>query len=199
MSFTTLIDYLQHNWLEVIGIFTSLLCIWLNTLQNTWGWFWSIVSSGIYAVIYWQYQLYSDMELQGIFIILSLYGWYQWLYGTKEQENLKVTKIPFKLVPFCGLFCLVFALASGYYHANSTDASFPYLDATLTAISLIAVWMTAKKYLENWILWIFADFIYTGMYFSKHLIGTSILYFLLLLLAVKGYMDWKKTAEINHE
>lgn len=198
MSFSIIIAYIQHNWLEVIGIITSLLCIWLNTRQNTWGWFWSIVSSSIYAIIYWQYQLYSDMELQGIFIVLSLYGWYQWLYNTKEHTNLGVTKMPLKLVPFCLLFCLVFSVASGYFHANSTNASLPYLDATLTAISLIAVWMTAKKYIENWILWIVADVIYTGMYFSKQLVGTSILYFLILLLAFKGYIDWKKTI-VNHE
>lgn len=193
MIIHTIIAYIQQNWLEVLGIITSLLCIWLNTRQNTWGWFWSIICSSIYAVIYWQYRLYSDMELQGIFIILSLYGWYQWVYGTKEQTTLQVSRMPLKLVPSCLLFFFIFSVASGYYHANATNASLPYLDSTLTAISLIAVWMTAKKYIENWILWIVADIVYTGMYLSKQLVGTSILYFLILLLAFKGYFDWKKS------
>jgi nicotinamide mononucleotide transporter len=69
------------------------------------------------------------------------------------------------------------------------------MDSSLTAISLIAQWMMARKYVENWLLWISADFFYTGMYFYKGLYGTSILYFLLLLLAIKGYQDWKKSQD----
>jgi len=186
-----MIEYLQQNWLENLGIITSLICIWLNTQQNIWGWFWAIVSSAIYSVIFYQARLFSDMGLQGVFILLSIYGWYAWLFGSKEKTVLIVSRISTKLSVICLGFFLVFTLISGYLFSQYTKASLPYLDSSLTAISLIATWMTARKYLENWLLWIFANIAYVGMYLYKGLNGTAVLYLLLIGLAVKGYRDWK--------
>jgi nicotinamide mononucleotide transporter len=87
----------------------------------------------------------------------------------------------------------IFTAISGYIHSQYLEASLPYLDAGLTAISLIATWMTARKYLENWILWIGANIFYVGIYIYKGLNGTSILYVLLIVLAVKGLIDWRKS------
>ena len=188
-----MIEYLQQNWLEVLGIITSLICVWLNTRQNIWGWFWAIVSSGIYAVIFWQSNLKSDAELQVVFILLSLYGIYEWKFSKEEKIMLPVSKISLQLALICLIFLGIFTTISGYLHSQYLEASLPYLDAGLTAISLIATWMTARKYLENWILWIGANIFYVGMYIYKGLNGTSILYILLIILAVKGYRDWKKS------
>ena len=184
--------YLQENWLEVLGIITSLICVWLNTRQNVWGWFWAIISSGIYGVIFWQFGLKSDAELQGIFILLSFYGIYQWKFKG-EKIDLPVSKMPSNLMVICLIFGGIFAVVSGYLHQKYLQASLPYLDASLTGISLIATWMTARKYLENWLLWIFANVVYVGMYIYKGLLGTSVLYILLIVLAVKGWMDWRRS------
>lgn len=185
--------YLQQNWLEVLGIFASLICIWLNTRQNVWGWLWAIVSSGIYAAIFWQSNLKSDAELQIVFILLSLYGIYEWKFSTGEKSTLLVSKIPWQLAIICLIFFGIFTTISGYLHNEYLGASLPYLDAGLTSISLIATWMTARKYLENWILWIGANIFYVGMYVYKGLTGTSILYILLIVLAAKGFVDWRKS------
>lgn len=185
--------YFQQNWLEAAGIVTTLICVWLNTRQNIWGWFWAIVSSAIYGVIYFRARLYSDMELQGVFIALSVYGWYQWLFGGAQRTELPVTQMPAKFWLPCGIVFLLFATVSGYLHGRYTDASLPYVDSALTATSLIAQWQMARKYLENWVLWIAADVCYVGMYFVKDLQGTALLYALLLGLAAKGYWDWRKS------
>lgn len=188
-----MIDYLQQNWLENLGIITSLICIWLNTQQNVWGWFWAIVSSAIYSIIFYQTRLFSDMGLQGVFMLLSVYGWYSWQSGSEQKMILLVSKIPAKLSVICAGFFLTFSIISGYLFSQYSQASLPYLDSSLTTISLIATWMTARKYLENWILWIFANVAYVGMYLYKGLHGTAILYVLLIVLAVKGYQDWFKS------
>lgn len=190
-----MIEYLQQNWLENLGIITSLICIWLNTQQNVWGWFWAIISSAIYSIIFYQARLFSDMGLQGVFILLSIYGWYAWLFSSKGKNVLFVSKIPIKISLTCVAFFTIFTLISGYLFSQYSKASLPYLDASLTAISLIATWMTARKYLENWILWIFANVAYVGMYLYKGLNGTAVLYILLIVLAAKGYRDWKITAK----
>lgn len=186
-------EYLQQNWLEVLGIITSLICVWLNTRQNVWGWFWAIVCSGIYAVIFWQANLKSDAELQVVFILLSIYGIYEWQFNKGESKVLPVSAIPLRLALICLIFLGVFTVISGYLHSQYLGASLPYLDSSLTAISLIATWMTARKYLENWLLWIGANVCYVGMYMSKGLYGTSVLYVLLIALAVKGFVDWRKS------
>ena len=188
-----MIEYLQQNWLEVLGIITSLICVWLNTRQNVWGWFWAIISSGIYAIIFWQSNLKSDAELQIVFILLSLYGVYEWKFSKGEKTVLAVSKIPLRLAIICLIFLGIFTVTSGYLHSQYLGASLPYLDSSLTAISLIATWMTARKYLENWMLWISANIFYVGMYIYKGLNGTSILYVLLIVLAVKGFVDWKRS------
>ncbi len=188
-----MINYLQQNWLENLGILTSLICIWLNTQQNVWGWFWAIVSSAIYSIIFYQAHLFSDMGLQGIFILLSVYGWYSWQFGSKQKMILLVSKIPAELSVICIGFFLIFSIMSGYLFSQYSQASLPYLDSSLTAISLIATWMTARKYLENWILWIFGNVAYVGMYLYKGLNTTAILYVFLIVLAVKGYQDWFKS------
>ena len=188
-----MIEYLQQNWLEVLGIISSLICVWLNTRQNIWGWFWAIISSGIYAVIFWQSNLKSDAELQIIFILLSFYGIYKWKFSKHTEVVLPVSKIPFQFALICLIFLALFTTISGYLHSQYLGASLPYLDAGLTAISLIATWMTTRKYLENWLLWIFANIIYVGIYLYKGLNGTSILYVFLIVLAVKGFVNWKKS------
>jgi nicotinamide mononucleotide transporter len=189
--------YIQQNWLEVLGIITSLICVWLNTLQNVWGWFWAIISSGIYAVIFWQFGLKSDAELQGVFILLSLYGIYEWKFSKGEKTVLSVSKIPLNLIVICLIFLGIFTGISGYLHKEYLQASLPYLDSFLTGISLIATWMTARKYLENWLLWIIANVGYVGMYIYKGLYGTSILYVFLIALAVKGFMGWKRSIDFT--
>jgi nicotinamide mononucleotide transporter len=184
-------NYLITNWLEIFGIITTIICVWLNIKQNIWGWIWAILASFVYGIVYFQSKLYSDMELQGVFIVISFYGWWQWYYGTNENEKLPVSKTPKKFYIFLLILFIAFTAISGYFHGKYTDASFPYFDSSLTAISLIAQYLLAKKYIENWLLWIIANIGYVAMYYSKNLFGTSVLYFVLFIMAIKGFLDWK--------
>lgn len=193
-----IIEYLRINYLENIGIVSTLICVWLNTKQNIWGWPWAILASIVYGIIFYQAKLYSDMELQIVFAIISIYGWWQWVNGGSEKNSLNATKTPKRILIILAILIVLFACTSGYLHNKYTDASWPYFDSTLTAISLIAQWLLARKHIENWILWIIANIGYILMYFSKNLFGTSVLYLLLLVLAVKGYFDWQKSmVDIN--
>ncbi len=191
-----IIEYLKNNFLENLGIATTLICVWLNTKQNIWGWPWAIVASIIYGIVYYEAKLYSDMELQLIFILISAYGWWQWVYGGPNKNELKVTKTPTKYYLFLVPIVILFACASGYLHKKYTDASLPYFDSTLTALSLAAQWLMARKYIENWLLWIAVNIGYIFLYFNKSLLGTAGLYILLLLLAIKGFFEWKKQKEL---
>jgi nicotinamide mononucleotide transporter len=193
-----MLDHITENPIEAIAILCSLICVWLNIKQNIWGWFWAIISSALYAYVFYKTKLYSDMELQFAFIAFSIYGWWHWLHGGQLAANsLPVAGTPQRfLLPVFLLICVAAAVL-GYLHQKYTDASLPYLDSTLTATSLAAQWLMARKYIENWLLWIAANIVYIYMYYSKGLYGTSLLYVLLLAMAIKGYYDWLKAKKIS--
>jgi nicotinamide mononucleotide transporter len=191
-------DFLLNLWanpLELWAIVATLLCVWLNVKENIWGWPMAIVSSGLYAAVFVKAKLYSDAELQVVFIAISLYGWYKWYQKQDSKSILKISHCPSKLYLPLLLIALLFTVVSGYVHATYTDASLPYADSSLTAISLVAQWLMARKYLQNWYLWLVANVGYIALYFSRNLHGTAYLYVLLLIMAYSGLRQWQKTLQ----
>jgi nicotinamide mononucleotide transporter len=191
-------DFLLNLWanpLELWAIVATLLCVWLNVKENIWGWPMAIVSSGLYAAVFVKAKLYSDAELQVVFIAISLYGWYKWYQKQDSKSILKISHCPSKLYLPLLLIALLFTVVSGYVHATYTDASLPYADSSLTAISLVAQWLMARKYLQNWYLWLVTNVGYIALYFSRNLHGTAYLYVLLLIMAYSGLRQWQKTLQ----
>ncbi|WP_044199622.1 nicotinamide riboside transporter PnuC [Dyadobacter tibetensis] len=188
------ITFLQFTTspLEILGFVTGAICVYLNTRQNVLGWFFGIVNALLYALVFWQVQLYADMGLQGYYFLTSIYGWYMWTYGGKSHEGVRVSRTPIRLYGLFGMLFLAFTLLWGYLLETFTDASLSYVDSGLTISSLIAQWMMARKYLENWLLWIAADACYMAMYWYKGLQLTALLYLVFLVLAVMGYLNWRK-------
>ena len=179
------------TWIEIAGTLFGILGVVLTIKQNIFCFPAGIINVSLYAYLFFVSKLYSDAVLQIIYIILLVYGWMQWKNKTASSE-LPVSKTERGL-----LFVLLTTGAGaafflGTFLHNKTDASLPYLDAATTVMSLIAQWMIAKKKIENWILWIAADVIYTGMYIYKSLYLTSVLYFIFIILAIIGYLEWKK-------
>ncbi len=132
-----------------------------------------------------------------IYVILLIYGWIRWNSKKEENpdfvpENMSPDQWKKSLLVFLAGSCLF-----GYLFQNFTDASLPWLDSTLTTASLIAQWMVAKKKIENWIIWIFANSVYIPLFFFKHLPFTALLYFLFLIMAISGYLQWKKLKPAN--
>ena len=178
--------------LEILGFLTGIICVYLNTRQNVWGWFFSIISSLLYTAVFWQVRLYADMGLQVYYFATSIYGWWMWQFGGTQHYGISVTRTPAKLYPVFAAIFVIATLSWGFLLGKFTDASLTYADSALTIASLIGTWMLARKYVENWILWIVADTSYTIMYLYKSLHLTAILYAVLTLLAVLGFVRWKK-------
>ncbi|PQA58131.1 nicotinamide riboside transporter PnuC [Siphonobacter curvatus] len=186
------LSYLQSNWLELSGVSTGIICVWLNTRQNVWGFFWGLISVGLYTVIFWEARLYGDMGLQIVFALLSIYGLYQWLYGGVGHTQLHVRKLPRHFIGWLLALTLGGTALLNWVLSRLTDASLPLLDSFTTTVSLIAQWMLGRKFIENWYLWLFVDLIYVGIYVYKNLYWTAFLYGVYLILCVMGYRDWKK-------
>ncbi len=179
--------------LEWCGVFTGILCVWLAAKNNIWNWPVAIVSVLIYIFIFFETKLYADMGLQVYFFAMNIYGWYFWSkHRSNPQESRPVTLITKKEIVLSIIGVIGFTIGLGLLLFKKTDASFPFIDSFCTACSLIAQIFLARKVLQNWLIWIFVDAIYIGLYFSKDLYATGLMYALYIGIATMGYLDWRK-------
>jgi nicotinamide mononucleotide transporter len=185
--------YVAENWMEIAGVVTTVVGIWLTTRRTLWCWPVILVSDVIYLVVFFRAQLFSDALLQIFFLAFTLYGWYHWARGVREEGEVRVVKL--------GTRSMLIALAAGAVGsvllgelAKQVHAALPYLDATLASYSLVASWWGARKQIANWWLWIVVDLVYIGEYAWKDLWLTGLLYAGLVGLAVLGLRDWSRAA-----
>ena len=132
-------------------------------------------------------------------MIAAIYGWLYWKYGGKQKErnNLPITHTPLSLyTPLLCTFAISF-LGIAWILINFTNSNVPWLDSFTTALSIVGMWMLAKKYLEQWLTWIIVDIVSTGLYVYKEIYFTAGLYFIYTIIAVLGYRKWKNI--MQHE
>jgi nicotinamide mononucleotide transporter len=178
---------------ELIGFISGVICVYLVVKQNIWNWPVALVNAFFYILVFYQARLYADMGLQGIYIILSLYGWYEWLHGGQNNSPLTVSRIRHTEGLTLGVIAVCSTFGLGYLLHAYTNADLPYWDALTTVMSLCAQFLMARKKIENWIIWISVDIIYIGMYYYKALYLTMVLYAVFLVLATMGYFAWRKS------
>ena len=193
MHWTTILNYLGANWLEIAGTVTTIVGIWLTTRRTLLCWPVVLAADVIYLIVFYRAQLLSDALLQIFFVAFTLYGWWHWWRGVREEGEVRVEPL--------ALSSLLLALIAGAAGsivlgevAKRLHAALPYLDATLTSYSLVASWWQARKHTANWWLWIVVDTVYVGEYLYKDLRATALLYAGLVALAALGLRDWRRAA-----
>lgn len=179
--------------LEAVAVLFGIVSVLLSVLENIWSWPTALVNVSLYTILFYRTGLYSDMGLQVVYFALSLYGWYEWLYGGKGHTALAVSRTPAKVWLALGIIGVVFWAADGYATSHLPGVALPYVDAATTTVSLIAQYMMTRKYLENWALWIAVDVVYVGMLIFKGLNLTAFNYAVYLGLAVMGHVTWRRS------
>jgi len=182
-------------WIEATAVVFGLLAVWFVVRQNIWCWPTGLVQVTLYVFIFFQVKLYSDVILHLIYVILQIYGWVHWLHGGEQRGELPVSRLPARRLLVWILLTLIGTGVWGGVMARTTDAAVPYGDAFTTVASLIAMWMMARKHLENWHFWIAVDLIAIGIYLYKGLYLTSGLYVALLVLSAAGLVSWTKSLQ----
>lgn len=176
---------------EYAAVVFGLLCVGLTVRQSIWCWPTGLVMVSLYIVIFFRAQLYSDMLLQGVYVVLQIYGWQLWLRGGEQpDQQLAVTRLtPKALAAWCAV-AVVSAAVLGTVMMQRTDASFPYLDAFTTTTSLVAQWLMGKKKVASWGFWIVVDMVAIHVYYQKGLYPTAALYGVFLTMAIAGGLAW---------
>lgn len=181
----------QQTWAEITGVITGLLCVYLAAKNVIWNWPFAIVSVSIYIFIFFEARLFADMGLQVYLLMMNIYGWYYWSRQPATASKPPVVRLKKKaaILTAAGIILTTVFLGSVLKY---TPASYPYLDSFCAACSLAAQVLLARKVLENWLIWIFVDVIYVGIYIFKDLHLTAAMYAIYVVLALIGYLDWKK-------
>jgi nicotinamide mononucleotide transporter len=190
-----LAKYLAANWVEIAGFVTTLVGIWLTTRRLLICWPVVLAADFLYLVVFYRARLFSDALLQIFFVVFTLYGWWHWWRGVRQEGEVRVVPLPLR-----GWITGLAAGAAGSVLLGwlmvRVGAALPHLDAALTSFSLVASWWQARKHTANWWLWIAVNLIYIGEYLYKALVATAVLYLLLALLALLGLRDWRRASAV---
>ena len=182
--------------MEIIAVAAALVYIFLASKGNRWCFLFGLVSSSIYVYITFHLNFFFDVGINAYYVIMSFYGWFVW----SKQSNpsaIKVEQISsknFAAIIIVGTIAfLTFAAIADYY----SSADLAYFDAFTTVFAIIATYMVVKRQIENWLIWIVVDAVAAGMYFYKELYFTTLLFIVYTLVAVFGYLKWKKLLDLN--
>jgi nicotinamide mononucleotide transporter len=184
----------QMTWLEAIAVFFGLLSVWYARKENILVFPTGIVSVLIYVYICFGAKLYADMGINAYYFAMSLYGWYTWSFNSGEPALPISYNTPFETRMSTTILVISFTIL-WYALSNFTDSDVPVWDALTTSIFFVAMYLMARKKVENWIAWIVADFISIPLYFYKGLILTSFQFLVFLVLAIMGYITWKQQVD----
>ncbi len=180
--------------LELIGVVFGFLSVWYAKRENILVFPTGIISTGIFVYILLVFGLLGDMLINAYYFAMSVYGWYVWTRKVDDTHFIPITRTTLKekrwsVLLFVGALLFVVLIYMLFDKFNSWTA---YVDTITTAIFFVGMWLMARKKLENWTFWIIGDVISVPLYLYKGLIFTSFQYLLFTLIAIFGYLEWKR-------
>jgi len=181
--------------LEMVGVFFGFLSVWYSMRENILVFPTGILSTGLFVYILFVFGLLGDMLINAYYFVMSVYGWYMWTRKVDETHFIPITTTTVKekkwTVVLFGSTILFVVLV--YVVFDKLDNWTAYVDTFTTAVFFVGMWLMAKKKLENWVYWIIGDVISVPLYLYKGLIFTSLQYLLFTIIAIFGYLAWKKS------
>lgn len=210
------------SWIEAIGTVFGLLCIWCASREKIINYLFGLINVTLFAAIFFQIQLYASLLLQVFFFAANIYGWYAWSRQTENNEAaLKVRWLSRRQTLALGAVCVVaillmtlfidpvFAMLTRIMLAvlqtvgvqvampDLQPDAFPFWDSTMLVLSIVAMVLMTRKYVENWLLWVVIDVISVVIYAIQGVYAMSLEYILLTAIAVMGSWSWIVSARRN--
>lgn len=210
------------SWIEAIGTIFGLLCIWFASKEKIINYLFGLINVTLFAAIFFQIQLYASLLLQVFFFVANLYGWYAWSRQNENHEAaLKIRWLPrqkaFTLLAVCvvaivlmtkfidPVFSVLTTIAITIMQAIGVSVvmpelqpdAFPLWDSTMLVLSIAAMVLMTRKYVENWLLWVVINVISVVIYAIQGVYAMSLEYILLLAIALMGSFAWINSARQN--
>lgn len=183
---------------DLAALVAGFASVLLLIRQNVWTWPVGIVYTLCASVVFWRHGLYFSLGLHGIFLVLNVYGWWSWRSAdvpaqSEPGQGLPVTRTAPALLVLLAVLAMSTAAGAGQLMALGTDAQWPHVDAMGSALSCVALWLSARKKLESWWFWLFIDVLYAGLYFVTSAPFLAVLYLIYVPLAVTGFLAWRRS------
>ena len=194
-----IIKWLSGNYVELLGAILGIIYIFFSIRQSILTWPVGLLTSLLYVWVFFVSKLYADMGLQMYYVVISIYGWYEWLRGnqTNHSEPIRISRLSLKLGAILSVISLVIFFLIWFVLKNYTDSTVPIADSLATALSIVATWMLARKILEHWLVWIFVDAFSAGLFWYKDLLPTVFLFVVYTVMAFIGYGEWKRESPLQ--
>jgi len=194
-----LVEFVSKYWLDILTTALGLAYIILEYRASIWLWAVGFVMQSFGIVLYYQKGLYADCGMEFYYLAMTIYGFITWKFvkSKKTTSELPITHFNRKMIlPW---ICITIAVWGLIYWllVTRTDSNVPLADSFTTALSVVGIWALARKYLEQWLIWIVIDIVSCALYFYKGIPFKASLYALYVVIAVFGYIRWKKVMKQN--
>ena len=178
--------------LEVLGFVTGLCYLWYEYHASARLWIFSIIMPMIGMVLYFNKGIYADFAINIYYFLIAIYGYVAWTFNfaKKQKEERPIARINPRAAVACAVVAAILWLGISYVLRNFTDSTVPYVDAFTTSLSIVAMWMLARKYAEQWLVWIVVDAVSAGLYLYKGIPFYCVLYAIYTVVAYFGYRRW---------
>lgn len=183
------------RFIDIMGLVLGLLYLWLEYHANIWLWAVSVIMPIVHGYLYFEKGLYADFGMEFYYVAIAVYGYWCWRHGKKDENGSR--ELPITRYKYCHaimsaatwlvLWGLIYWILITY-----TDSKVPILDSFTTSLSAVAMWALARKYIEQWLLWLVVDAVCCGLYIYKGIPFTACLYGFYSVIAVLGYRKWLK-------
>lgn len=188
----------MEQYIEILGTAVGLIYLWQEYRASIYLWITSIIMPAIYLYVYYQAGLYADFGINIYYLVIALYGWLAWRYNfslrgkRKESKELSISHIRQGVIIRLALLFLAAWTIISYILIHYTNSTVPFTDAFTTALSIVGMYMLARKYIEQWWVWLVVDITSCALYIYKELYFTAALYALYAIIAIFGYRKWKQ-------
>jgi nicotinamide mononucleotide transporter len=207
------------SWIEAAGTLAGLLCIWLASLEKIINYPFGLINVTLFAIIFFQIQLYASLLLQLFFFVANIYGWYAWSRSSDGQRpELRIRWLPLPkallLLAVCVVAIIMMTLWIDPVFAALTRAAlavlgifglqttmpelspdaFPFWDASMMVLSIVAMILMTRKYVENWLLWSAVNVISVVIFAIQGVWAMALEYLILTFIALNGTRMWMRSA-----
>ncbi|VAW39532.1 Predicted thiamin transporter PnuT [hydrothermal vent metagenome] len=182
--------FLAQSWLEIVAVTAAVLYLILVIRENIWCWLFAFISTAIYIYLFYSVVLFSESLLNVYYLVMAVYGWWQWQKKT-EAKQIKIHRWQLSAHIKILLTLLVLVPIVGYI-MNKLGASFPYLDAFVAMLAVVATYMLTQKVFENWYYWLVVDTLSIYLFWHKQMYLTALLFMLYIILIFIGIKSWKR-------
>lgn len=187
---------LQTTWLEFVAVFAGIASVWYSKKENVLVYPVGLINTIIYIYLSFSAKLFGEATVNLYYTIMSLYGWWIWVKKDNQEQNLQISystrkewlvQIGFFVVCYITIY---FSLE--YLKKAFAPGAIPWGDAFASAAAFTGMWLMTRKKIENWFWWILTNIACIPLYYVKGYVFTSVYYFVLLILAIWGWIEWKQ-------